>query len=160
MARECLAARNGVAIMDASTLGKIDIQGPDAATLLNWVYTNAWHKLGVGRCRYGLMLDENGMVMDDGVTTRLGEQHFLMTTTTGGAARVMSWLERWLQTEWPHLEGLPHVGDRSLGDRRGRRPDEPQGACEAVCEGHRLLARGVSVHVVRARAPSPACRRA
>jgi sarcosine oxidase subunit alpha len=102
--RECLAARNAVAIMDASTLGKIDIQGPDAATFLNLVYTNAWSKLGVGRCRYGLMLDENGMVMDDGVTTRLGENHFLMTTTTGGAARVMAWLERWLQTEWPHFK--------------------------------------------------------
>jgi sarcosine oxidase subunit alpha len=102
--RECLAARTGVAIMDASTLGKIDIKGPDAATFLNLVYTNAWSKLGVGRCRYGLMLDENGMVMDDGVTTRLGENHFLMTTTTGGAARVMAWLERWLQTEWPHFK--------------------------------------------------------
>ncbi len=102
--RECLAVRNGVGIMDASTLGKIDIRGRDAATLLDWVYTNAWGKLGVGRCRYGLMLDENGMVMDDGVTTRLADEHFLMTTTTGGAARVMAWLERWLQTEWPHLE--------------------------------------------------------
>lgn len=102
--RECLATRASVGIMDASTLGKIDIQGPDAATFLNWVYTNAWTKLGVGRCRYGLMLDENGMVMDDGVTVRLGENHFVMTTTTGGAARVMSWLERWLQTEWPHLK--------------------------------------------------------
>jgi sarcosine oxidase subunit alpha len=102
--RECLAARNGVAMMDASTLGKIDIQGPDAAAFLNMVYTNAWLKLGVGKCRYGLMLDENGMVMDDGVTTRLAENHFLMTTTTGGAARVMTWLERWLQTEWPHLK--------------------------------------------------------
>ncbi len=102
--RECLAARNGVAIMDASTLGKIDIQGPDAVALLNWVYTNAWSKLAVGRCRYGLMLDENGMVMDDGVTTRLAENRFLMTTTTGGAARVLAWLERWLQTEWPHLK--------------------------------------------------------
>jgi sarcosine oxidase, subunit alpha len=102
--RECLAARNGVGIMDASTLGKIDIEGPDATVLLNWVYTNAWSKLGIGRSRYGLMLDENGMVMDDGVTTRLGENHFLMTTTTGGAARVMAWLERWLQTEWPHLK--------------------------------------------------------
>ena len=102
--RECLAARNAVGIMDASTLGKIDIQGPDAAVLLDWVYTNAWSKLGIGRSRYGLMLDENGMVMDDGVTTRLGEHHFLMTTTTGGAARVMAWLERWLQTEWPHLK--------------------------------------------------------
>jgi sarcosine oxidase subunit alpha len=104
VARECLAARNGVAIMDASTLGKIDIRGPDAAAFLDWVYTNSWTKLGVGRCRYGLMLDENGMVMDDGVTTRLANHHFLMTTTTGGAARVMSWLERWLQTEWPHLK--------------------------------------------------------
>jgi sarcosine oxidase, subunit alpha len=102
--RECLATRNGVSIMDASTLGKIDIQGPDAATFLNWVYTNAWSKLAVGRCRYGLMLDENGMAMDDGVTTRLAENHYLMTTTTGGAARVMAWLERWLQTEWPHLK--------------------------------------------------------
>lgn len=102
--RECLAARNGVAIMDASTLGKIDIQGPDATTFLNWVYTNAWSKLAVGRCRYGLMLDENGMAMDDGVTTRLAENHYLMTTTTGGAARVMAWLERWLQTEWPQLK--------------------------------------------------------
>ena len=104
VARECLATRNSVGIMDASTLGKIDIQGPDAAVLLDWVYTNAWSKLGIGRCRYGLMLDENGMVMDDGVTTRLAEHHYLMTTTTGGAARVMAWLERWLQTEWPHLE--------------------------------------------------------
>ena len=101
--RECLAARNGVAIMDASTLGKIDIQGPDAAAFLNRVYTNAWLKLGIGKCRYGLMLDENGMVMDDGVTTRLAENHFLMTTTTGGAARVMAWLDRWLQTEWPEM---------------------------------------------------------
>ncbi len=102
--RECLATRHGVGIMDASTLGKIDIKGLDAAEFLDLVYTNAWRKLGVGRCRYGLMLDENGMVMDDGVTTRLAENHFLMTTTTGGAARVMAWLERWLQTEWPHLK--------------------------------------------------------
>jgi sarcosine oxidase, subunit alpha len=102
--RECVATRASVGIMDASTLGKIDIQGPDAATFLNWVYTNAWTKLGIGRCRYGLMLDENGMVMDDGVTVRLSDTHFVMTTTTGGAARVMSWLERWLQTEWPHLK--------------------------------------------------------
>ncbi|MGF6753262.1 sarcosine oxidase subunit alpha family protein [Paraburkholderia sp. GAS42] len=101
--RECLAVRTSVGILDASTLGKIDIQGPDAATLLNWVYTNPWSKLEVGKCRYGLMLDENGMVLDDGVTVRLADQHFVMTTTTGGAARVLNWMERWLQTEWPHL---------------------------------------------------------
>lgn len=104
VARECLAARNSVGILDASTLGKIDVQGPDAVTLLNWMYTNPWNKLEVGKCRYGLMLDENGMVFDDGVTVRLGEQHFLMSTTTGGAARVLDWMERWLQTEWPHLK--------------------------------------------------------
>ncbi|MEX3931957.1 sarcosine oxidase subunit alpha family protein [Paraburkholderia phymatum] len=102
--RECLAVRNSVGILDASTLGKIDIQGPDAAKLLNWMYTNPWSKLEVGKCRYGLMLDENGMVFDDGVTVRLGEQHFMMTTTTGGAARVLTWMERWLQTEWPNMK--------------------------------------------------------
>ncbi|WP_118180250.1 sarcosine oxidase subunit alpha family protein [Paraburkholderia phosphatilytica] len=104
VARECLAVRTSVGILDASTLGKIDIQGPDAAKLLNWVYTNPWSKLEVGKCRYGLMLDENGMVFDDGVTVRLADQHYMMTTTTGGAARVLNWLERWLQTEWPDMK--------------------------------------------------------
>ncbi len=102
--REVLAARNSVGILDASTLGKIDIQGPDAAKFLNLIYTNAWLKLPVGSCRYGLMLREDGMVFDDGVTTRIGENRFLMTTTTGGAANVLTWLEEWLQTEWPKLK--------------------------------------------------------
>ena len=102
--RECLATRNDVGILDATTLGKIDIQGKDASKLLNMVYTNAWSKLGIGKCRYGLMLNEHGMVIDDGVTTRLGENHFHMTTTTGGATRIMSWLEELLQTEWPGWE--------------------------------------------------------
>lgn len=102
--RECLAVRNGVGILDASTLGKIDVQGPDAAEFLNRMYTNAWNKLGIGKCRYGLMLDENGMVFDDGVNIRLGENHYLLSTTTGGAARVMQWMEKWLQTEWPELK--------------------------------------------------------
>tara|TARA_A100001037_G_scaffold234591_1_gene213384 strand:- start:1394 stop:4420 length:3027 start_codon:yes stop_codon:yes gene_type:complete len=102
--RECLAARNAIGLLDASTLGKIDIQGPDSVTLLNRVYTNAWNTLAIGRSRYGLMCGEDGMVFDDGVTTRLGDHHYLMTTTSGGAARVMSWLEEWLQTEWPELD--------------------------------------------------------
>ena len=101
--RECVAVRQGVGLFDASTLGKIDLQGPDAAELLNRVYTNAWTKLEVGRCRYGLMLRDDGMVFDDGVTARLGPGHFHMTTTTGGAPRVLAWLEEWLQTEWPDL---------------------------------------------------------
>ncbi len=102
--REVKAVRSSLGILDATTLGKIDIQGPDAAEFLNRVYTNAWLKLAVGRCRYGLMLKEDGMVMDDGVTTRLGEQHYLMTTTTGNAAAVMGHLEDYLQTEWPDLK--------------------------------------------------------
>src|SRR3546814_7451190 len=90
--------------MDSSTLGKIDIQGPDTVEFLNRIYTNSWTKLAVGKCRYGLMLDENGMVFDDGVNIRLGQEHFLLSTTSGGAARVMNWMERWHQTEWPHLQ--------------------------------------------------------
>ena len=104
VSREVKAARASIGILDATTLGKIDIQGRDAAELLNRVYTNAWSKLEVGRCRYGLMLGEDGMVFDDGVTARLGPHHYLMSTTTGGAARVLAWLEEWGQTEWPELE--------------------------------------------------------
>ena len=102
--RECLAARNGVGVLDASTLGKIDIRGPDAVRFLNLLYTNNWDNLQPGRCRYGFMLGEDGMIMDDGVTTCLAPGHYLMTTTTGGAAAVLTWMERWLQTEWPDLK--------------------------------------------------------
>jgi|TARA_B100001741_G_scaffold106052_1_gene87409 sarcosine oxidase subunit alpha len=102
--RESKAARDSAGMLDASTLGKIDIQGSDASEFLNRVYTNAWSKLEIGKCRYGLMLNEDGMVYDDGVTTRLGENHYIMTTTTGGAANVLSKLEDYLQTEWPELD--------------------------------------------------------
>ena len=102
--RESKAARESAGILDASTLGKIDIQGTDASEFLNRVYTNAWSKLSIGKCRYGLMLNEDGMVYDDGVTTRLNENHYIMTTTTGGAANVLNKLEDYLQTEWPELD--------------------------------------------------------
>ena len=102
--RECLAARDGVAILDASTLGKIDIQGADAAEFLDRIYTTGFRKLGTGRCRYGLMLHEDGTIFDDGVTARLGENRYLMHTTTGNAEVVFAWLEKWHQTEWPELE--------------------------------------------------------
>ncbi len=102
--RESLAARASAGILDASTLGKIDIQGSDTSEFLNRVYTNAWSKLEIGKCRYGLMLNEDGMVYDDGVTTRISENHYIMTTTTGGAANVMGKLEDYLQTEWPELD--------------------------------------------------------
>ena len=102
--RECLAVRNAVGILDASTLGKIDVQGRDAAEFLDRIYTNSWKRLAVGRSRYGLMCTEDGMVFDDGVTLRLGESRFLVHTTSGNAARVLGWMEEWLQTEWPDLD--------------------------------------------------------
>jgi sarcosine oxidase subunit alpha len=102
--RECAAVREDVGVMDASTLGKIDIQGKDAGEFLDLIYTNMFSTLKVGMSRYGLMCGIDGMVFDDGVTTRISENHWLMTTTTSGAAKVLDWLEEWLQTEWPHLE--------------------------------------------------------
>ncbi|MFC4115736.1 2Fe-2S iron-sulfur cluster-binding protein [Nonomuraea zeae] len=102
--RECRAARTAVAAMDASTLGKIDIRGADAGEFLDRIYTNMYSTLAVGACRYGLMCTADGMVFDDGTTTRLADDHFLMTTTTGNAAAVLDWLEEWRQTEWPGLD--------------------------------------------------------
>ncbi len=102
--REVLAVRDNVGLVDVTTLGKIDIQGPDAAELLNRMYINAWKKLPVGKGRYGLMLREDGMVWDDGVTMRLAEHHFLMTTTTANAAAVLQQMEFLLQTQWPDLK--------------------------------------------------------
>ena len=99
--RESLAVRNRVGLFDASTLGKIELAGRDAVWLLEMLYTNRWRNLGLHRARYGVMLDENGMIFDDGVTTRLERNLFHMTTTTGGAARVLDWIEFCLQTEWP-----------------------------------------------------------
>ena len=101
--RECAAVRTGVGLVDASTLGKIDVQGPDAAEFLDRMYTNLMSTLPVGRCRYGLMCRADGTILDDGVAMRLAEDRYLVTTTTGNAGRVMEWLEEWLQTEWPEL---------------------------------------------------------
>ena len=91
--REAADVRAGVGMVDVSTLGKIDIQGPDASEFLNRVYINGWKKLAIGRCRYGVMLREDGMVLDDGTTSRLAENRFLMTTTTVHAGAVMTHLE-------------------------------------------------------------------
>jgi sarcosine oxidase subunit alpha len=101
--REVRAARNLVGLFDASTLGKIDVKGPDAAKFLDLIYTNSWSKLAIGRCRYGLMLRDDGYICDDGVTTRLGPEHFLISTTTGNAAPVLAFLEDLLQMEWPRM---------------------------------------------------------
>ncbi|MFD9813445.1 2Fe-2S iron-sulfur cluster-binding protein [Streptomyces sp. NPDC059080] len=104
VARECRAAREGVAFMDASTLGKIELRGADAGEFLNRVYTNGFKKLRPGLARYGVMCGEDGMIFDDGVTLRLADDRYLMTTTTGNAAAVLDRLEEWLQTEWPELD--------------------------------------------------------
>jgi sarcosine oxidase, subunit alpha len=101
--RECLAVRNALGIFDASTLGKIEVVGPDAAEFLNRMYTNLWKALEPGRCRYGLLLKEDGFITDDGVSARLAFDRFHLTTTTGGAARVLNMMEDYLQTEWPDL---------------------------------------------------------
>jgi sarcosine oxidase, subunit alpha len=101
--RECAATRTGVGILDGSTLGKIDVQGPDAGVLLDMLYTNLMSSLKVGMVRYGVMCGVDGMVIDDGTVLRLADDRFLVLTTTGGAAKILDWMEEWLQTEWPHL---------------------------------------------------------
>ena len=101
--REAKNVRTNVGVCDVTTLGKIDVKGPDAAEFLNRIYTNAWLKLPVGKARYGVMLREDGIVMDDGTTTRISENHYHMTTTTAQAANVLSHLEYYLQLVWPEL---------------------------------------------------------
>jgi sarcosine oxidase subunit alpha len=102
--RECAAVRNSVGLFDASTLGKIEVIGPDAAEFLNRMYVNSWDRLAPGRLRYGVMLREDGFVLDDGVVARLARDRFHVTTTTGGVARVLHMMEDYLQTEWPDLK--------------------------------------------------------
>jgi sarcosine oxidase subunit alpha len=103
VARECLAVRGQCGIFDASTLGKIEVVGRDAVTFMNRLYVNSWSKLAVGRTRYGVLLREDGFILDDGVVARTAEDRFHVTTTTGGAARVLALMEDYLQTEWSDL---------------------------------------------------------
>ncbi len=101
--RECRAVRKACGLFDGSTLGKIEVVGPDAVTFMNRMYVNNWTSLRAGRCRYGVLLGEDGFILDDGVAARIGEDRFHLTTTTGGAARVLALLEDYLQTEWTDL---------------------------------------------------------
>ena len=135
--------RTNVGVVDVSTLGKIELQGRDVAELLNRVYINKWDTLAVGRCRYGVMLREDGIVMDDGTTSRLSATHYLMTTTTVNAVKVMQQLEYLLQAEWPELDVFVDVGDRAMVCRRAVGPARAQGVGEA--RRHRCLERSVSV---------------
>jgi sarcosine oxidase subunit alpha len=101
--RECVAVRTHCGIFDGSTLGKIEVVGKDAATFMNRMYVNAWSSLAVGRCRYGILLRDDGFIYDDGVVARLADDRFHVTTTTGGAAGVLGLMEDYRQTEWPDL---------------------------------------------------------
>jgi methylglutamate dehydrogenase subunit C len=103
---EMRQVRTNVALSDASTLGKIDVQGPDAAEFLHRIYVNRFANLPVGKVRYGVMLNDDGTVLDDGTTSRLSDSHFFMTTTTAQAGEVMSWLEFLLQSAWTDLKVL------------------------------------------------------
>ncbi len=113
--KEMELVRSGVGIADVSTLGKIDIQGPDAAELLNRIYVNGFAKLPLGRARYGVMLNDDGVVLDDGTTSRISDSQYYMTTTTAQAGEVMSWLEYLLQCHWSEL----NVHVTSLTDEWG-----------------------------------------
>ena len=98
--REIVNTRTNCGILDASTLGKILVKGPDAALFLDMIYTNMMSNLKVGKCRYGLMCNENGFLSDDGVVARLSDDSFLCHTTSGGSDRIHAHMEEWLQTEW------------------------------------------------------------
>ncbi|HUS96077.1 MAG TPA: sarcosine oxidase subunit alpha family protein, partial [Hyphomicrobiaceae bacterium] len=104
VSRECRTVRSTVGLLDASTLGKIEVAGPDAAEFLERLYVNPFKKLGVGRCRYGVLLNEAGFIIDDGVIGRIADDVFHVTTTTGGAPRVLHMMEDYLQTEFPELK--------------------------------------------------------
>ena len=119
--RECAAARESVAKMDATTLGKIDVQGPDAVEFLNRMYTNAFDSLAVGMCRYAVMCKPDGMVFDDGVVMRVGEQRFVCTTTTGNAAPRARLDGGVAADRVAGAARVADVGDRAVGDRRRRR---------------------------------------
>ncbi|MCF1447554.1 sarcosine oxidase subunit alpha [Agrobacterium vitis] len=101
--RECKTVREIAGVFNASTLGKIEVVGTDAAKFLNLIYTNPWDSLKSGKCRYGIMTRDDGFIYDDGVVGRLAEDRFHVTTTTGGAARVLNHMEDYLQTEFPEL---------------------------------------------------------
>ena len=106
IAREAVAARTSVVLFDGSPLGKFEVYGPDAAEFLNRVYINNVTSLKTGRARYGLMLNENGIIIDDGIFARLAEDYYLVHTTSGGAHRIHAWMEALLQGDWPDLDVL------------------------------------------------------
>jgi methylglutamate dehydrogenase subunit C len=143
--------RRSVGITDVSTLGKIDVQGPDAARFLDFIYANTFSTLQVGRARYGIMLREDGMLFDDGTTSHLAAEHFTVTTTTANAAAVLEHMEFHLQAVCPHLDVLlTDVGDEwaqfAVAGPRSR--EVVAGVCEGVDlsnDSFPFMAAGVAV---------------
>ena len=152
--REILGVRGGVGLLDASTLGKILVKGPDAGAFLDLLYTNVMSSLAVGRCRYGLMCNENGFLFDDGVVVRLGEDSFLCHTTSGGSDRVHAWMEEWLQTEWTGLRVFTANLTEQFAQVAVVGPRLAHGAGAPRRHGPRP--RGAALHGLRARARSAA----
>ncbi len=109
--REASAVRTAAGLFDASALGKIEVQGPDALEFLDRFYINDLQTLKPGRVRYGLMLRETGGILDDGTIVALGPEHLLITTTSGNSSRIAAWLEEWQQCEWPAPAGRHNCGD-------------------------------------------------
>ena len=130
--KEMELVRKGVGLADVSTLGKIDMQGPDAAEFLNRVYVNGFAKLPVGKVRYGVMLNDDGIVLDDGTTARISETQFYMTTTTAQAGEVMSWLEYLLQCHWTGSQRAGGLAHRRMGGHGGLRPQGARGAATGL----------------------------
>ncbi len=113
--REAGAVRKGVGVLDGSPLGKIEVYGPDAALFLDLMYVGTMSTLTLGQARYGLLLNENGIVVDDGIVARLGVQHFWVNTTSAGVERTAAAFEEWLQCEYAESAGAHHSGHLSLG---------------------------------------------
>ena len=156
--REVKAVRSAVGVCDVSTLGKIDIQGPDAGAFLDRVYINTFSTLPVGKARYGVMLREDGFVMDDGTTARFGPEHYVMSTTTANAAKVMQHLEFCHQVLWPELDVADRLGHRAMGAVRRRRPASSRALLQTRARiGARSLERGLSLSRLRGPSGSARC---
>ncbi len=138
-AAEVRNTRERVGIIDVSPLGKIDIRGRDVPKLLEFVYTNRWSKLAVGAVRYGVMCGDDGIIFDDGVTARLGDDRYYMTTTSGGAGRVWNWLDEWLQTAFPEWEVRVTAVSDGFAAMNVAGPDSRR-LLERVVEGAELAA--------------------
>ena len=155
--REARAVRASVGITDVSTLGKIDVQGPDAATFLDRVYTNTFSTLPVGKARYGLMLRDDGFLYDDGTTWRLADNRYLMTTTTASARARLPESRNAALDRLAGAEGVARLADRPMGRRGRRRTEQPRAAGEGA-RRHRRERRGPALHGRAGRASRRASR--